>query len=182
MKTKKAAAHDEYPRDDTADSDGPRRYTLHTAAAEDRGHAAYGRRSPWGDWPLANSRAIPRRASAGSKTIPAGQGTTAPSLRALANHAQPVRTEPQFIPQAMRPENPFRPTRAAAPAKNSRHKVAIPREFAEWAERQGFSPAAAARFVLAWFCEREKVDKPVKVQYTCANTVWPTNAPRTKKM
>lgn len=124
-----------------------------------------------------------RRATVIKKSSVAGQGTAPAITRTLANHAHPERHEPQYIPQSMRPENPFRQTHATATrGRASRHKVTLPTEFVEWAERQGFPPADAARFVLAWFTEREKVDKPVKVQYTCTNTAWPINAPRTKKM
>lgn len=102
----------------------------------------------------------------------------------LANHARNARTEPAYIPKARKPrkENPFQKHGAARKSASTRWKVTLPPEFVEWAESRDFSPAEAARFVLAWFTEREKVDKRPKVQYTCANTAWPTSAPRIKKM
>ncbi len=194
MKTKKAAAAPTRKvRKEHPGSDGPRRYTLRTThyeISEACGEAYYDEPTPL---PAAYGIRThePRRlkeahmsatGEGGIRTpgtlYPKGRGLAGP----LANRAQPARPELTFIPQVKPPrkENPFKKRSATGQAE--RLKVSLPQEFVEWAERQGFAPAAAARFVLAWFCERESVDRSGKVQYTCGNRTWPTNAPRTKKM
>lgn len=169
MTTKKAAAHERKLRGEGYGADGPRRYTLRATMYEIS--EAYGPSAPWDEaaaYPLEGPFPAPARRRA---AYPQG------------NRAQPERTPPEYIPQAKPApkENPFKKRTAPGHAKSSKHKVGLPPEFVEWAERQGFSPAAAARFVLAWFCEREKIDKSSKVQYTSVNRPWQTSGPKTKK-